>query len=71
MTRLLKNYFAFYRIFYVSISFALLLPLIDYTAELDNKVMALRYFLWVTMGYRSVIPDTKPRNDSGLRSGWH
>jgi len=39
MTRLLKNYYAFYRIFYVSISFALLLPLIDYTAELDNKVI--------------------------------
>jgi methanethiol S-methyltransferase len=39
MTNLLKNYYAFYRIFYVSISLALLIPLIDYTAELDNKVI--------------------------------
>ena len=39
MTRLLKNYYAFYRIFYVSISLALLIPLIDYTAQLDNNVI--------------------------------
>jgi len=39
MTRLLKNYYAFYRIFYVSISLVLLIPLIDYTAQLDNKVI--------------------------------
>jgi len=39
MTRLLKNYYAFYRIFYVSISLALLIPLIDYTAKLDNKLI--------------------------------
>ena len=36
---ILKNYYAFYRIFYVSISLALLIPLIDYTAQLDNKVI--------------------------------
>ena len=39
MTRLLKNYYAFYRIFYVSISLVLLIPLIDYTTQLDNKVI--------------------------------
>jgi methanethiol S-methyltransferase len=39
MTRLLKNYYAFYRIFYVSISLGLLIPLIDYTEQLDNKVI--------------------------------
>jgi methanethiol S-methyltransferase len=39
MTRLLKNYYAFYRIFYVFISLALLIPLINYTAQLDNKVI--------------------------------
>ena len=39
IANLLKNYYAFYRIFYVSISLALLIPLIDYTAELDNKVI--------------------------------
>jgi protein-S-isoprenylcysteine O-methyltransferase Ste14 len=39
MTRLLKNYYAFYRIFYVFISLVLLIPLISYTAQLDNKVI--------------------------------
>ena len=39
MTRLLKNYYAFYRIFYISISLALLIPLINYTAQLDNMVI--------------------------------
>jgi methanethiol S-methyltransferase len=39
MKHLLKNYYAFYRIFYVSISLALLIPLINYTAQLDNKVI--------------------------------
>lgn len=39
MTSLLKNYYAFYRIFYVSISLVLLIPLISYTAQLDNKVI--------------------------------
>ena len=31
MTRLLKNYYAFYRLFYVVISFILLVPLIRFT----------------------------------------
>jgi protein-S-isoprenylcysteine O-methyltransferase Ste14 len=39
MTRLLKNYYAFYRIFFVFISLVLLIPLINYTAQLDNKVI--------------------------------
>ena len=39
MTRLLKNYYAFYRLFYISISFVLLVPLINYTAQTDNKVI--------------------------------
>jgi protein-S-isoprenylcysteine O-methyltransferase Ste14 len=39
MTRLLKDYYAFYRIFFVSISLVLLIPLISYTAQLDNKVI--------------------------------
>ena len=39
MTRLLKNYYAFYRIFFVSISLVLLIPLISYTAQLDNNVI--------------------------------
>jgi len=39
MTRLLKNYYAFYRLFYILISFVLLVPLINYTAQTDNKVI--------------------------------
>ena len=39
ITNLLKNYYAFYRIFYVFISLALLIPLVDYTAQLDNKII--------------------------------
>ena len=41
MTRLLKNYYAFYRIFYVFISLILLIPLISYTAQLDNNVIII------------------------------
>jgi protein-S-isoprenylcysteine O-methyltransferase Ste14 len=41
MTRLLKNYYAFYRIFYVFISLVLLIPLINYTAQLDNNVIII------------------------------
>lgn len=39
MTRLLKKYYAFYRVFYILISLFLLIPLINYTAQLDNKVI--------------------------------
>lgn len=39
MTRLLKNYYTFYRLFYVLISLILLIPLINYTSQLDEKVI--------------------------------
>jgi protein-S-isoprenylcysteine O-methyltransferase Ste14 len=39
MTRLLKNYYAFYRIFFVSISVVFLIPLINYTDQLDNNAI--------------------------------
>ncbi|MDD1742258.1 MAG: DUF1295 domain-containing protein [Methanotrichaceae archaeon] len=39
MTRLSKNYYAFYRIFFVSISLILLIPLINYTGQMDNNVI--------------------------------
>jgi methanethiol S-methyltransferase len=39
MTRSLKNYYAFYRLFYVLFSFILLIPLINYTSQLDDKVI--------------------------------
>jgi protein-S-isoprenylcysteine O-methyltransferase Ste14 len=38
MARLLKNYYAFYRLFYVLISLILLIPLINYTSQLDDKI---------------------------------
>lgn len=39
MNRLLKKYYAFYRLFYILISLFLLIPLINYTGQLDNKVI--------------------------------
>jgi methanethiol S-methyltransferase len=36
MNRLLKDYYAFYRVFYVFISLVLLIPLINYTDQLDT-----------------------------------
>ena len=41
MTRLLKDYYAFYRIFYILISLILLIPLINYTAQLDNNIIII------------------------------
>jgi methanethiol S-methyltransferase len=40
--RILKKYFAFYRIFYIVISVLLLIPLINYTSQLDSQVI-IRY----------------------------
>jgi len=39
MTRLLKDYYAFYRIFYVLVSLILIVPLINYTSRLDDTVI--------------------------------
>ena len=39
MNRLLKKYYAFYRIFYVVISVVLLIPIINYAAQLNDKVI--------------------------------
>jgi len=39
MIRLLKNYYAFYRIFFVSISLILLIPLISYTNQFDSNII--------------------------------
>jgi len=41
MTRLLKNYYAFYRLFYVVISFILLVPLIRFTGEFRSPVIMI------------------------------
>jgi methanethiol S-methyltransferase len=39
VTRLLKNYYAFYRLAYVMISFILLVPLVKFTAQLNDPVI--------------------------------
>lgn len=39
ITRLLKKYYAYYRLFYVLISLILLVPLINYTNQLDNSII--------------------------------
>jgi methanethiol S-methyltransferase len=39
MTRLFKKYYAFYRLFYVVISFILLVPLIRFTGEFQSPVI--------------------------------
>jgi len=39
MTRLLKNYYAFYRLFYVVVSFILLVPLIRFTGEFESPAI--------------------------------
>jgi protein-S-isoprenylcysteine O-methyltransferase Ste14 len=55
MTRLLKDYYAFYRLFYVLISLVLLIPLLNYIAQLEDNVIivygppisVIRYiFIW-------------------------
>ena len=39
MKRLLKNFYAFYRLFYVSVSLFLLIPLLKFTEQIDNEVI--------------------------------
>jgi len=39
MNRLLKKYYAFYRLFYILISLFLLIPLIQYSSQIDTKII--------------------------------
>ena len=39
LTRLLKNYYAYYRMFFVAFSLVLLIPLIRYTDQFDNNII--------------------------------
>ena len=39
LTRLLKNYYAFYRIFYVLFSFVSLVLVINYSNQIDNEII--------------------------------
>jgi methanethiol S-methyltransferase len=39
MIRLLKNYYAFYRLFYILFSLALLIPLINFTGQFNTNIV--------------------------------
>ena len=39
LTRRLKQYYAFFRIFYIVVSIALIIPLINYTTQLDTQII--------------------------------
>jgi methanethiol S-methyltransferase len=39
MTRLLKNYYAFYRLFYIALSIILIIPLLKYSGQPDNQIL--------------------------------
>jgi methanethiol S-methyltransferase len=54
MNRILKNYYAFYRMFYILISLVLLVPLINYTALLDDQVI-INYGLPLTVARYVII----------------
>ena len=51
VTRLLKKYYAFYRIFYVLVSILLLIPLINYTFQLDNEIIVTYTQPWSLIRY--------------------
>lgn len=51
ISRLLKKYYALYRLFYVLISLLLLVLLIDYTSQLDNKIIITYLFPWSILRY--------------------
>lgn len=55
MTRLLGNYYAFYRIFFVSISVVLLIPLIGYTDQLDSNIIITYNPPWNIIQYILII----------------
>jgi protein-S-isoprenylcysteine O-methyltransferase Ste14 len=51
LTRLFKNYYAFYRIFFVSFSVALLIPLIRYTDQFDSNIIITYNPPWNILRY--------------------
>jgi len=55
MMRLLKNYYAFYRLSYVLISVILLFPIINITAELDNDIIITYTLPWSIVRYALII----------------
>ncbi|MDP2035826.1 MAG: protein-S-isoprenylcysteine methyltransferase [Ignavibacteria bacterium] len=51
ITRLLKNYYAFYRLFYVLFSLVLLVLLINFTSQLDNEIIISYSSPWSIIRY--------------------
>lgn len=51
MTRLLKSYYAFYRLLYVLLSLILLIPLLDYTAQADTRTILTYEQPWSAVRY--------------------
>ena len=54
MTRLLKSYYAFYRLFYVLLSLILLIPLIKYTGRVDTRTILTFGYPWSIVRYALV-----------------
>jgi methanethiol S-methyltransferase len=51
LTRLLKNYYAFYRVFYVLFSFVLLVLVINYSSQIDNEIIITYVPPWSIIRY--------------------
>jgi protein-S-isoprenylcysteine O-methyltransferase Ste14 len=51
LTRLLKSYYSFYRLFYIIISLVLLIPLINYSAQLADPVIITYVFPFSVIRY--------------------
>jgi len=51
LTRLLKNYYAFYRLFYVLFSFVTLVLVINYTSTVDNEIIITYAPPWSIIRY--------------------
>lgn len=51
ISRLLKNYYAFYRLFYVLFSLVLLVLLINFTSQLDNEIIISYGSPWSIIRY--------------------
>ena len=51
LTRLLKNYYAFYRLFYVLFSFVTLVLVINYTTTVDNEIIITYAPPWSIIRY--------------------
>jgi methanethiol S-methyltransferase len=51
MNRLLKEYYAFYRLFYITVSLILLIPLIKYANQIDDKIIIVYEYPFSVIRY--------------------